>query len=144
MSDFQPFIGEPLFRASRRRKVLRRRLNDDNDVPLVNSQNQSRPLTTSSSTAASSHPPLEIAAPVEPEEHILPMAEILRRRKLAKARRAGIEFSNSSQNTRSNSTPPRPSDALVSMDDGRFALEAAVNRFAPQTGKVADVLDKHM
>ena len=144
MSGFEPFVGEPLFRASKRRKVLRRRLNDDNDAPSVNSQNQSRPLTTSSSTAASSHSPLETAVLVELEEHVLPMAEILRRRKLAKARRAGIEFSNTSQNTHSNSTPQQPSDALVSIDDGRSAVKAAVNRFAPQTGKVADVLDKHM
>ena len=144
MSDFEPSFGEPLFRASKRRKVLRRRLNDDNDAPLVNPQNQLRPLTTSSSAAASSHSLLETAAPTEPEERVLTIAEILRRRKLAKARRAGIEFSNTSQNTHSNSTPQQPSDALVSIDDGRSAVKAAVNRFAPQTGKVADVLDKHM
>ncbi|KAK5018283.1 hypothetical protein LTR39_001072 [Cryomyces antarcticus] len=36
------------------------------------------------------------------------------------------------------------SDALVVVEPEQSAMEAAVNRFAPQTGKVADVLDKHM
>lgn len=40
--------------------------------------------------------------------------------------------------------PPQYPDALMVIDEDRSAVGAAVNRFAPQTGKVADVLDKHM
>jgi hypothetical protein len=63
---------------------------------------------------------------------------------LGKARRAGIEFSNSAQAS-PRSSVAIPSDALVpTIDESRSAVDVASKRFAPQTGKVTDVHDKHM
>ena len=72
----------------------------------------------------------------------LPAAQILRKHKAAQRRRGGIEFSNSSH-TRINSAAPETSDALTEKDDTPQEIKTVVDRFAPQTGQVADV-DKHM
>lgn len=75
----------------------------------------------------------------------LPVAEILRRRRAARNRRGGIEFSNVGHGTKLSSELAQPTDvlALVDKDDTIADVKTVVNRFAPQTGQVADV-DKHM
>ncbi|MCJ1262248.1 hypothetical protein MMC22_002118 [Lobaria immixta] len=72
----------------------------------------------------------------------LPTAQILRQRKAAQRRRGGIEFTNAS-NTRISAATSENCDALIEKDDSIQDMKTVVDRFAPQTGQVADV-DKHM
>lgn len=72
----------------------------------------------------------------------LPAAQILRQHKAAQRRRGGIEFTNTNS-TRITSAAPENSDALIEKDDTSEEIKTVVDRFAPQTGQVADV-DKHM
>ena len=77
------------------------------------------------------------------DEEPMSVAEILRQRKAAALRRkAGIEFTNIPTST---STAPQTSDALAVREDETPAdIKAVIERFAPQTGQVSDVVDKHM
>ncbi len=71
-------------------------------------------------------------------------AHILRQRKAAKRRRGGIEFTNSSIKGGPNSAEPEDSDILKDKEEEKMQhIMTVVDRFAPQTGQVADV-DKHM
>lgn len=72
----------------------------------------------------------------------LPAAQILRQRKAAQRRRGGIEFTNA-DNSRISAAAPGNGDALIEKDDTVQEIKTVVDRFAPQTGQVADV-DKHM
>ena len=69
--------------------------------------------------------------------------DILRQRKASQRRRGGIEFSNhqisNSQSQSVSSEPPIKGD----QDEPSNDIKTVVDRFAPQTGQVADV-DKHM
>lgn len=76
------------------------------------------------------------------EDSRLPAAQILRQRKAAQRRRGGIEFTNAS-NTRISAAAPENNDALNEKDDSTQEIKTVVDRFAPQTGQIADV-DKHM
>ncbi|KAJ9667822.1 hypothetical protein H2201_002008 [Coniosporium apollinis] len=147
MANIDNETAEPLFRPSKRRKVFHKRLNDDETESA-----QVPPTSTPAATAAEERPlPVVSTAPdtlgqalKETLEADLSVAEILRRRKMGRARRAGIEFSNTAQTQRSASETPRSSNALVVVDQERSVLDAAAGRFAPQTGQSVDVLDKHM
>lgn len=76
------------------------------------------------------------------DEEPLSVAEILRHRKAALRRKGGIEFTNSLS---SISTTPQTSDALAVKEDDTLAdIRSVIERFAPQTGQVSDVADKHM
>ncbi|KAL9608320.1 MAG: hypothetical protein Q9167_006841 [Letrouitia subvulpina] len=79
----------------------------------------------------------------EVEDDELPVAEILRRRKAALRRRGGIEFTNSAVSAGSKLPSPPGSDAILENEDDLDKILTVVDRFAPQTGQVADV-DKHM
>ena len=76
------------------------------------------------------------------EDSRLPAAQILRHRKAAQRRRGGIEFTNAS-NTRISAAAPEDNDALNEKDDSTQEIKTVADRFAPQTGQIADV-DKHM
>lgn len=76
------------------------------------------------------------------DEEPLSVAEILRQRKTALRRKGGIEFTNS--HTSAPSTP-QASDALILKEDDTPAdIKLVIERFAPQTGQVSDLADKHM
>ena len=78
----------------------------------------------------------------KPNEEPLSIAEILRQRKAALRRKGGIEFSNTQSST---STEPQTNDALAAKEDDIPAdIRSVIERFAPQTGQVSDVADKHM
>lgn len=77
------------------------------------------------------------------EDVELPVAEILRRRKAALRRRGGIEFTNTTASAGLQLSPPPGSDAILENEDDLDKILTVVDRFAPQTGQVADV-DKHM
>lgn len=76
------------------------------------------------------------------EEEPLSIAEILRQRKAALRRKGGIEFTKSHAST---PTAPQRSDALALKEDDTPAdIKLVIERFAPQTGQVSDVADKHI
>ena len=119
--------SDTLFRASKRRKVYRQRETEEESDALFN-----------------------LITPSNPQEHQLTepntkelgtdIVNILKLRRAGKSRRGGIEFSNSSR-PRENA-----SDGSHEVDQRDETLEdiaIMVNRFAPQTGQVADV-DEHM
>lgn len=147
MANIEDEPAEPRFRPSKRRKVFRKRLNDD-DTAIA----QALPTSTADVIAAEERvvPATTTIAetneqgPERAPEADLSVADILRRRKLGKARRGGIEFSNAAQAQRSMSETPQSSNALVVVDQERSVLDVAAGRFAPQTGQRVDVLDKHM
>lgn len=113
---------------------------DDNQPGMNEDDDIAKPLTIEELISQHGHhqdigEQTEDAAP-------LPIAQILRQHKAAQRRRGGIEFTNSS-NTRLASSAAEPSDALIEKDDTIQEIKTVVDRFAPQTGQVADV-NKHM
>ena len=139
---------EALFRPSKRRKFYRKR--DDEDVetgavelqlPGMRSDIHRDAYVGVSEQAGSSAQTAQKEGEGRPQS----MTEIFRRRKLARSRKGGIAFTETSDRSRSGAaTPLGPfSDALVVQDDIPEEIKAVTGRFAPQTGQVADV-DKHM
>lgn len=135
---------EPLIRPAKRRKFYRKHNAEDvdNSVATPTSSEHSTALPLSATTDVNKRD--SEAAGEDEESHRLTMTEILRRRQAARNRRGGIEFTNSNTNTKNEGTPPaEPATTTVEKGDPARELQTVVNRFAPQTGQVADV-DKHM
>lgn len=160
-------MAEANFRARKRQKVYRKRLDEDDDhsnqgQPLaLNATVSSASLAATTSTISASAPSTSDAAdpattsstaehaPTNNEEGgQLSVAEILRRARKQKARGLGVEFSSSgsskpsggSEVTTSALAPPVSSAAA----DQQQAEVVVAKEFAPQTGMVVDTLDKHM
>lgn len=79
----------------------------------------------------------------EAEDSHFSAAQILRQRKAVQKRRGGIEFTISTVNARTDSPEPEDIDQLKEKDETSQDIKTVVDRFAPQTGQVANV-DKHM
>ena len=129
-----------LFRPSKRQKFYRKRTDaEDEDLPSV----PSGPLpSVTVDELISHHARLTDNQDQKLDDKPLSVAEILRQRKAVLRRKGGIEFTNSHA---SASTPPQTSDALVVKEDDTPAeIKSVIERFAPQTGQVSDVADKHM
>ena len=73
----------------------------------------------------------------------LSVAEILRRRRTAQRKRAGIEFTNATAVPDSGVAEAVDGNGLLDKEASLDKILNVVDRFAPQTGQVADV-DKHM
>ncbi|KAL8821225.1 MAG: hypothetical protein Q9223_000691 [Gallowayella weberi] len=73
----------------------------------------------------------------------LTVTEILRRRKAAQRKRVGIEFGKDIALPESSSVEASLGGDLLDKEDSLDKILTVVDRFAPQTGQVADV-DKHM
>lgn len=139
-------IAEPLFRPAKRRKFYRKR-DEDNDedsfkssiTPTVSPTQQALPETDPEDGDRNRD---NTTADTEDGTH-LAITEILRRRKAARHRNIGIEFTNTTISSMSESMMAQPSRALVEKEESTRELQTVANRFAPQTGQVADV-DKHM
>ena len=71
------------------------------------------------------------------------VAEILRHRKGLHRRKGGIEFTNTSNDTKVGPSEPHTDVALSGEHSAVDKITTVVDRFAPQTGQVADV-DQHM
>jgi hypothetical protein len=131
---------EPLFRPSKRRKFYRRR--NDEESPNHHGEIVEQLTQTEESGELGGHLP-STKDGVEGIEQ--PIGEILRLRKLGRARKGGIAFTEPIDHPRSTSGAPteETSGALVIKDDTHDEITAVTGRFAPQTGQVVDV-DKHM
>lgn len=73
----------------------------------------------------------------------LSVADILRRRRTAQRKRAGIEFTNATVIPDSGVAEAVDGNGLLDKEASLDKILNVVDRFTPQTGQVADV-DKHM
>lgn len=136
--------AEQTFRPSKRRKFYRKRADDHDEDNIEQPAEQVIHLPTSitldelvsSQGQPVSHSHLQ-------EETTPSIADILRQRKALHRRKGGIDLTNEI-----TATKLLPLDALIQHTPAEINgitadVEKVVNRFAPQTGQVADV-DKHM
>ncbi|KAL8955573.1 MAG: hypothetical protein Q9193_006629, partial [Seirophora villosa] len=139
-------LPEETAQPFKRRKFYRKRLGSPS------SESGSAAFPATNNTIASSYTAPEQLAQnsslSDAEQHItgLPqrtVAEILKHRKAAQRRRGGIEFTNSTHVGESSIDTAAHADQLLDNEDSLGKILTVVDRFAPQTGQVADV-DKHM
>ncbi|MCJ1309350.1 hypothetical protein MMC25_003009 [Agyrium rufum] len=151
-------VGEASFRPAKRRKQYRRRNDEEQEADEAG---QETPVSTatvfSHASFDASGPPPEPSAPessTPPLFESLSISDLLRQRRLAQRRKAGIEFSNddsarlSARSTITNAIlPQKHKDSPHHPEDDEVAGEISkvVNRFAPQTGlQITADVDKHM
>ena len=133
-----------IVRPIKRRKFYRKRLDIEDHEDVTPTYQEDAPSVTALTLDELVNTKGNIPKPdLLDQDSSFSVTEILRRRKAAQRRRGGIEFTNTSTTMQSGSAIPQRSKALVAKEDTAIELEAVVNRFAPQTGQVADV-DKHM
>ena len=131
-------------RPKKRRKFYRKRLDSDDHEDVTPTYQEDAPSVTALTLdelvdTKGNIPHINLLD----QDSNISVAEILRQRKAAQRRRGGIEFTNAPTTLQSGSALPQHSKALVAKEDTAAELEVVVNRFAPQTGQVADA-DKHM
>ncbi|KAG8532694.1 uncharacterized protein KY384_002571 [Bacidia gigantensis] len=131
-----------LFRPSKRRKFYRKRLEtvDDNGKVIQSA--------TEEAYLPSPSPPedrrlQDLPSANTSHDETVSVAEVLRLRKAAQRKKAGVEFTSSTALSR---YPPPPSDAIMIRpeDTSPANLDSMASRFAPQTGHVTEETDKHM
>ncbi|RNJ61207.1 hypothetical protein D7B24_000060 [Verticillium nonalfalfae] len=123
-------VQQPLFRASRKRKATYRRQREEDE---------SEPTTDTPAPLADSASPSLPSTTAEDDESSI--AEALRLRNLRKSRLNGVGFrAQTREDEPSSSTAliPKPQDEETAPDGG------ITNRFAPQTGLVGELVNKHM
>ena len=134
------------FRPAKRRKFYRRRHDDDEGEGQDRSELSPEPLATvplSIDELVDSHGGASEDTETQSNEKALPLSELLRLRRAVQRRRGGIEFSNASNTSNEVGSVFETNNTLPENDDALADVDMVVNRFAPQTGQVADV-DKHM
>ncbi|KAL0254874.1 hypothetical protein SLS55_009398 [Diplodia seriata] len=131
-------MAEANFRARKRQKVYRKRLDEDDDTSFNHVQGPNVSATVADTQANNG----ESGQPS--------VAEILRRARKQKARGVGVEFSSSGGSKQNGSSEiPTTTTAVVPPASGGAPEQqqvevVAAKEFAPQTGMVVDTLDKHM
>lgn len=135
-------MAEPTFRAPKRRKIFRVRPREEEEEVGPNSESGIG-TTTPDGTASDLALAQSVEKVIPDTEDLSSVADVLRRRKAGKQRKAGIEFT-SSKTALPSSSSASVSTALVPVDSDQNALEVVSSRFTAQTGQVADVMDKHM
>ncbi|KAK4178838.1 hepatocellular carcinoma-associated antigen 59-domain-containing protein [Triangularia setosa] len=136
-----------VFKAGKKRKVYRQRI-EEPESATTDSQNATEPTPATALEVAGSG--AQTTAAEEDEEKGLPMAEVLRLRNSRKNKFGGVGFR------------ARPGQSLHGGDDSSTATEeqnlvlhgsaetepevfgGITQRFAPQTGMVGDLVNKHM
>ncbi|KAM0330002.1 hypothetical protein ACHAQA_004171 [Verticillium albo-atrum] len=125
----------PLFRASRKRKANNRRQRQEDD-------DDTEPTATTPShlpdAAASTAP----SAPAEDSDPSI--AEALRLRTLRRSRLNGVGFRAQSRDDESTTTSSSRALVLKPQDEDTAPDGGITNRFAPQTGLVGELVNKHM
>lgn len=140
VADSNTSIDES-FRPFKRRNFFRKRVEFGSDAE--------EDSTTKSNVQIDSTSEQPLPPFVDGKEHAdveaqVSVAELLRRRRAAQKRRAGIEFSNSTPvGESSNTIMSGTGDEILDNEESLHKILTVVDRFAPQTGQVADV-DKHM
>ncbi|KAL8833843.1 MAG: hypothetical protein Q9170_004065 [Blastenia crenularia] len=134
-------------RPFKRRKFYRKRVERPDGDGASSLAPQPNPFVPHRDTTESPLAPLisrsEDEEEGEDDAAQLSVIEIFRQRRLAQRRRAGIEFTTSTSVPSSHAFQTRPIDEVLDNEDSFGKILNVVDRFAPQTGQVADV-DKHM
>ena len=130
----EPETELPVFRSSKRRKIYRKRETSVSPVPTASANLPSIAFQQPAPEAASV-PDIELS-----------VSDILRQRKLLQRKKGGgIEFS-ASKSGQDGTTGE--SFELQSRGDASTVPDPEVkqiaSRFAPQTGQVKEVMDRHM
>ncbi|KAI4124681.1 MAG: hypothetical protein LQ338_004681 [Usnochroma carphineum] len=133
-------------RPFKRRKYYRKRTGSPDDE--VRSAEISAITNSVPSPGTVADKPAQTSKPSRVEEEMagdspLTVAEVLRRRKAVQRRRGGIEFTNAAPVAEDSVDDARLGDEVLDNEDSFAKILNVVDRFAPQTGQVADV-DKHM
>lgn len=129
----------------KKRKVYRRRpQNEDNEDDSIHSH----PTATASEYMTSNEPTSQRSRDADAkvyheQEMPLTVAEILRQRKSVHRRRGGIEYRTVDTPKKNESSSTQAASPLLDKEDTLDKIITVVDRFAPQTGQVADV-DQHM
>lgn len=141
---------EAVFRPHKRRRVIRQREQVEEDTPR-NTVFKDATAEASDSLVADSAPPShEIGSRMEDSEvHASDsVADLMRRRRQAKARKGGVGFSRDAATSTSRlmaqDSPELKSSALVPILPEASAIDSARDRFAPQTGTVVESSNEHM
>lgn len=141
MGDADAGSHEVLFRASKRRKVFRKRPDEDDDQddqnPALQERQGSQPLLEASRCNGTIVRGNEVVKDS-------PTAERSASHRSGAARRSGVGFSNSRTQRTTDSAEPNERNAIIRSDPGQSAITAAASRFTMPTGQVAVKDDKHM
>jgi hypothetical protein len=146
-------LPQVVFRPGKKRKMYRQRADEPDETTsgIEHSNGNGGPTTEGSVAAQSTAKPL---AEEDDHEHGLSVAEVLRLRNSRKHRPGGVGFragpsfpGDSSRVTSEENT--EQSMVLHGNTDTQQGAEVAViggisKRFAPQTGLVGEVVNKHM
>ncbi|KAM0287731.1 hypothetical protein ACHAQH_000262 [Verticillium albo-atrum] len=122
----------PLFRASRKRKATYRRQHQEDEAEPTTDTPNPAPDATSSTLPSTTT-----------EEDDSSIAEALRLRNIRKSRTNGVGFRAQNREDESSSSSsraliPKPQEEDTAPEGG------ITNRFAPQTGLVGELVNKHM
>ncbi|KAF2195088.1 hypothetical protein K469DRAFT_722406 [Zopfia rhizophila CBS 207.26] len=137
-----PDGGEtPVFRAHKRRKILRVRSTADDDISTGTAAQLPEPSpATISLDPQSAIPP--VATSEEPEESGPSLAEIIRKRKQFKRVRSAVDVVNVTRGAAGRRRSEGATAELVKVEQKR--LNPFSDRFVAQTGQVVDKDDKQM
>ncbi|KAJ9305653.1 hepatocellular carcinoma-associated antigen 59-domain-containing protein [Paecilomyces variotii] len=136
MTDLAETAG-PLFRPVKKRKFLRKRPEDD-----LNTEPENAPSAPPSQAEQQQKTQgLSTASTFNDDEESTPVSDILRLRKVHKARRGGVEFSASSRSRTHGDA--ESTDLVNTQDQDVEKVRAMADRFTAHTGQKVDV-DKHM
>ena len=137
--------ADQIFRPAKRRKIYRKRRDEDdsesNTTKQLHQPESTAPLTLDELIIT--HGEATLKPEVQQGNDTLSATGLLRLRKAGQRKRGGVEFSNSNSIGQNISLSSQIKDLHPENDDAITSIEKVVNRFAPQTGLVADV-DKHM
>ena len=129
---------DPLFKLSIRRRHYRRRADELEHTGSDTSIDKREGDTPDAEVLRDDH---DAAGGEVDVRHA--MAEILRLRRQGRSRRSGIEFMNNLHHGADDRGLSATSGMAPEGSETTEEIAAIVNRFAPQTGQVADV-NKHM
>ena len=139
--------SEHLFRPAKRRKFYRKRTDtDEQDTTEV----ASNPPTPASETQTVRAEPSRNGQPHNLPERAAPedssaVAELIRQRKsLHRRKGAGIGFTNLDTSTARPTSFLNQDVSAGAVDETPAKIRSVIERFAPQTGQVSEVTDKHM
>ena len=137
--------AEQVFRPTKRRKRYRRR-NDDDDEHTPSGPELGLPQASELPQPGNINGYAPDLLDHEGSPVVLgdgSLAELLRQRRLLQRRKGGVEFTNKGKPSAQQISSAGRSGRPTEQDEVAREIEKVVNRFAPQTGQIADV-DKHM
>lgn len=129
----------PAFRPGKKRKIYRHRTEDTDESPL------DAPLATPQPTFTPDPRPSDDSTDTANTDEQLPVSSLLRLRQVRKGRLGGVAF-RAGSTTQANEQPQNTEQSLVPHDGGAEnpVIGGITTRFAPQTGLVGELVNKHM